>query len=108
MSFTDCGDHLSTSIEIENIMSQNDFARKRRRSLTGVNDANATHNDMSPLIIKDLSLSPSERARRPQSLGQATKDQLTNSFDRGDVFEVWLRIIFHFLGLEIFISRKSK
>ena len=88
MSFTDGEDDLSEKIELENIMNQDDCARKRRRSPTAAEEAPDSHMNMPPLIIKDLSLSPSARARRPQTVGQTTEDQLTNDFDRDEDFEV--------------------
>ncbi len=84
MSFTDG----SVDMELESIMNKNDSVRKRRRSLTAVDNLDSQHSDISPLIIKDLSLSPSERLRRPHTIGLATEDKRTNYFDKDDIFQV--------------------
>ena len=81
MSFTDGNDE---HLELEDIMKGNDYSKKRRRS--GTNDKQG--DALPPLVIKDLSISPTERARRMHTVGLATQDQLTNDFQRDDDIEV--------------------
>lgn len=86
MSFTDTDDSLVGTLELEDVMNQHDYPRKRRRSPTdGQQDGS-----LPPLVIQDLSLSPSNRTRRPQTIGLATSDHLTNDCDREDEIEVSL------------------
>eukprot|EP00795_Rhopilema_esculentum_P014639 gene14639-5725_t len=80
MSFTDGNDE---HLELEDIMKGNDYSKKRRRS--GTNDKQG--DALPPLVIKDLSISPTERARRMHTVGLATQDQLTNDFQRDDDIE---------------------
>ena len=85
MSFTDTDDSLVGTLELEDVMNQQDYPRKRRRSPTDGQDSS-----LPPLVIQDLSLSPSNRIRRPQTIGLATSDHLTNDCDRNDEIEVSL------------------
>ena len=85
MSFTDTDDSVVGTLELEDVMNQQDYPRKRRRSPTDGQDGS-----LPPLVIQDLSLSPSNRIRRPQTIGLATRDHLTSDSDRNDEIEVSL------------------
>ena len=80
MSYTD-GDDVAR--ELDEIMRKRESSKKRRRS--GTKDTE--DNSLPQLVIKDLSISPSNRGR-PHTVGIATDNQLTNDFGRDDEIEV--------------------
>lgn len=84
MSFTD-GDDVT--LETEQIMNRRESSNKRRRS--GTKDVQGS--PLPPLIIKDLSISPSDRGV-PLTVGISTNNQLTDGFD--DDLEVCILQIF--------------
>ena len=85
MSFTD-GDDVTR--ELDEIMRKRESSKRRRRSGT-----KEDQNDSLPqLVIKDLSISPSNRGR-PYTVGIATNNQLTNDFNRDDDIEVCYPIL---------------
>lgn len=79
MSYTD-GDDVAR--ELDEIMRKRESSKKRRRS--GTKDTE--DNSLPQLVIKDLSISPSNRGR-PHTVGIATDNQLTNDFGRDDEIE---------------------
>ena len=83
MSLTDGDDVVR---ELDEILNKRENSKKRRRSGTNDNQDRS----LPPLVIKDLSISPSDRGR-PLTVGIATNNQLTIDFDRDDDLEVCIK-----------------
>ena len=83
VSYIQSNDLQHNNIELENVMGQHDYARKRRRSFSSPSDYELNADDLTPLLIRELSVSPS-RFRQQHTVGLPTKDERTGGLERGD------------------------